>query len=39
MVPFFCDGIPCWLILTESLGNWEWRTYDYVCSLLLDLIK
>ena len=39
IVTFCCYGLHCWVILTERLVNWGSRTANYVCSLLLWLIK
>ena len=36
---FCCDGLTCWLILTERLWKLGWYNYDYGCSLLMCLIK
>ena len=36
---FCCDRLPCWVILTNRLWKWGRWTADYVCSLLLWLIK
>ena len=37
--PCCCDGMPCWVLLTESFGNWVWHNNECGYSLLLWLIK
>ena len=34
-----CDCIYCWVILTERLWRWGWRTADYEYILMMFLIK
>ena len=37
--PWCCDGLPCWVIVTERLWRWGQHTDDFGYSLLICLIK
>ena len=39
IVPYYCGGLPYWVILNERLCNWGWYSSYYGCSLLMWLIK